>query len=78
MKPLWIVGGLLTSIWLLAQPTWAVQYRLQVVNVDALTVLAEVENSGAVAHEVQHMSRLEARLDNGEFSAHLQSRDRLA
>jgi hypothetical protein len=69
MKPLWIVGELLASIWLLGQPTWAVQYRLQVVNLDTLTVLAQVENSRPLAHEGQHTSRLEARLDSGEFSA---------
>ncbi len=69
MKPLWIGGGVLASIWLLGQPTWAVQYRLQVANLDALTVLAQVEDTGPVARAEQHLSRLEARLDNGEFSA---------
>jgi hypothetical protein len=68
MKPRLIVGGILASMWLLGLPTWAVQYRLQVVNLDALTVLAQVENSGPVEHGEEHMSRLEARLDNGNFS----------
>jgi hypothetical protein len=35
-----IVGGMLASMWLQAPPTWAVQYRLQVVNLDALAVFA--------------------------------------
>jgi len=61
-----IVGGMLASMWLLAPPTWAVQYRLQVVNLDALAVFAQVENSPGPGEE--RVSRLEARLDNGEFS----------
>jgi hypothetical protein len=68
MKFRLIAGGLLASMWLLGLPSWAVQYRLQVVNLDALTVLSQVENSGTVAHGDERMSRLEARLDNGEFS----------
>jgi len=68
MKFRLIVGGLLVSMWLPGLPSWAVQYRLQVVNLDALAVLAQVENSEPVARGEERMSRLEARLDNGEFS----------
>lgn len=68
MKLRLIVGGMLVSMWLLGLPSWAVQYRLQVVNLDALTVFAQVENSGPIGPGEGHMSRLEARLDNGEFS----------
>ena len=69
MKLRLIVGGMLTSMWLLGLPSWAVQYRLQVVNLDALTVSAQVENSGPPGLGEERMSRLEARLDNGEFPA---------
>jgi hypothetical protein len=42
---------------------------LQVVNLDALTVLAHVDNSGPAPHGETRKSHLEARLDNGGFSA---------
>jgi hypothetical protein len=67
MKPRLIVGGLLASMWLLGLPSWAMQYRLQVTNLDALAVFAQVENSGPPGLGEERMSRLEARLDNGEF-----------
>ena len=68
MKLRLIVGGMLASMWLLGLPAWAVQYRLQVVNLDALAVFAQVENSEPPRPGEERMSRLEARLDNGEFS----------
>ena len=68
MKPRLIVGGMLASMWLLGLPAWAVQYRLQVVNLDALAVFAQVENSAPPRPGEEHMSRLETRLDNREFS----------
>lgn len=69
MKLRLIAGGVLASLWLLGLPTWAVEYRLQVVNLDALTVLAHIENSGPAPHGEARQSHLEARLDNGGFSA---------
>jgi hypothetical protein len=42
---------------------------LQVVNLDALTVLAHVDNSGPAPHGETRKSHLEARLDNGGLSA---------
>lgn len=69
MKLRLIVGGILASMWLLGLPAWAVQYRLQLVNLDFLTVFAQVENSGPPGPGEERMSRLEARLDNGEFPA---------
>jgi hypothetical protein len=69
MKARLIAGGVLASLWLLGLPTWAVEYRLQVVNLDALTVLAHTDNSGPAPHGEARKSRLEARLDNGGFSA---------
>ena len=47
MKPRVIAAGGLASLWLLGLPTWAVEYRLQVVNLDALTVLAHIRQLGA-------------------------------
>jgi hypothetical protein len=39
MKLRLIAAGVLASLWLLGLPNWAMRYRLQVVNLDALTVL---------------------------------------
>ena len=69
MNPRVIAGGVLASLWLLGLPTWAVEYRLQVVNLDAITVLAHLDNSGPAPHGEARQSRLEVRLDNGGFSA---------
>ena len=69
MTPRLIAGGVLASLWLLGLPTWALEYRLQVVNLDALTVLAHIDNSGPAPQGEARKSRLEARLDNGGFSA---------
>jgi hypothetical protein len=69
MKPRLIAGGLLASLWLLGLPTWAVEYRLQVVNLDALTILSHIDNSGPAPHGEARHSRLEARLDNHGLSA---------
>ena len=69
MKPRVIVGGVLASLWLLGLPTWAVEYRLQVVNLDAMTVLAHIDNSGPAPHGEARQSHLEARLDHGGFAA---------
>ena len=69
MKPRLIAAGVLASLWLLGLPTWAVEYRLQVVNLDAITVLAHIDNTGPAPHGEARKSHLEARLDNGGFSA---------
>jgi hypothetical protein len=69
MKLRLIAGGVLASLWLLGLPTGAVEYRLQVVNLDALTVRSHIDNSGPAPHGEARKSRLEARLDNGGFSA---------
>jgi hypothetical protein len=49
--------------------TWAVEYRWQVVNLDALTVLAHIDHSGPAPHGKARQSHLEARLDHGGCSA---------
>lgn len=69
MTPRVIAGGMLASLWLLGLPTWAVEYRVQVVNLDALTVLAHIDHSGPALHGEARQSHLEARLDNGGCSA---------
>jgi hypothetical protein len=69
MNPRWIAAGVLASLWLLGLPTWAVEYRLQVVNLDALTVLAHIDNTGSAPPGKARQSHLEARLDNGGFAA---------
>src|SRR5262245_59646523 len=69
MKPRLIAAGVLASLWLLGPPTWAVEYRLQVVNLDALTVLAYIDNTGSAPPGKARQSHLEARLDNGGFAA---------
>jgi hypothetical protein len=69
MTPRLIAGGVLAFLWLLGLPTWAVEYRVQVVNLDALTLLAHINNSGPAPHGEARQSHLEARLDNGGFSA---------
>jgi hypothetical protein len=69
MNPRVIAAGVLASLWLLGLPTWAVEYRLQVVNLNALTVLTHIDNTGPAPHGGARQSHLEARLDNGGFSA---------
>jgi len=48
---------------------WPVESRWQVVNLDALTVLAYIDHSGPAPHGEASQSHLEARLDNGGLSA---------
>jgi hypothetical protein len=36
MKARTLVGGIFAWVWLMALPAWAVEYRLQVTNVDFL------------------------------------------
>jgi hypothetical protein len=69
MNPRLIAGGVLASLWLLGLPTWTVESRLQVVNLDALTVLAHLDNFGPAPQGEARQSRLEARLDHGGFAA---------
>jgi hypothetical protein len=46
MKPRLIAPGMLASLWPLGLPTWVVENCLQVVNLDVLTVLAHIDNTG--------------------------------
>src|SRR5215831_18056784 len=62
-----IVAWLLASVCLLALPAWAVEYRLQVTNLDYRTFSKYLENSSPFWRGEEHMGRLEARLDTQEF-----------
>jgi hypothetical protein len=50
MNPWVIAGGVLASLWLRGLLTRAVESRLPVVNRDALTVLAHLDNAGPDSH----------------------------
>src|SRR6266540_5969281 len=67
MKPRSIIASLLASVWLLALPAWAVEYRLQVTNLDYLTFSKYLENSSPAWRGEERMGGLEARLDKQEF-----------
>jgi hypothetical protein len=69
MTPRVIAAGVLASLGRLGLPTWAVAYRVQVVNLDALTVLAHLDHSGPALHGEARQSHLDARLDHGGCSA---------
>jgi hypothetical protein len=63
-----LVGGLLALIWLMALPAWAVEYRLQVTNVDFLTFSSYMGKATPWWGQNESMGRLEARLDQQQFS----------
>lgn len=63
-----LVGGLLACSWLMAWPAWAVEYRLQVTNVDYLTFSAYMGKATPCWRQNKPVEGLEARLDAQEFS----------
>ena len=68
MKARTLVGGLLACIWLMALPAWAVEYRLEVTNLDD-QVFSSYEGKGTSWwSQNEPMGRLEARLDQQQFS----------
>ena len=67
LKPSAIVGWILTSICLLALDAWAVEYRLQVTNLDYQTFLAHTERLTAAGRGEEPMRQLEAQLDTMAF-----------
>ncbi len=69
MKSWSIVGLMLMSVWLLALPAWAVEYRLQVTNLEYLTLSSYVELTSPIWRGEGPMVRLEERLDRMEFPA---------
>jgi hypothetical protein len=63
-----IIGWAIASLCLLTLPGWAVQYRLQVTNIDRQIFSSYLDRSGASPRGQETMKRLERRLDNMEFS----------
>ena len=55
-------------IWLMALPAWAVEYRLQVTNVDFRTFSSYLGKASPWWAQNEPMGRLEARLDAQQFS----------
>jgi hypothetical protein len=64
-----MLGWGMTLILLLSIPAWAVEYRLQVVNLDYMTVSAYSDRPGPGQPGMESLRRLETRLDTGEFPA---------
>lgn len=63
------VGWMIVCLCMLAVPAWAVEYRLQVVNVDYLTVSTYTDRPLPGQPGEGSLGRLEARLDKMEFPA---------
>lgn len=64
-----IVGWIFAALWLVALPAWAVEYRLQVANLDFLTLSGSLDNSTHVRRGEADTGRMAARSDNVEFTA---------
>jgi hypothetical protein len=63
-----LVGGIFAVLWLTALPTWAVEYRLQVANIDD-QVFASYEGKARSWTDMKEpMGRLAERLDDNQFS----------
>ena len=63
-----LTGYAIASLWLLTLPVWAVEYRLQVTNINYLTFSSYLDRSSASPRGQETMQGLEARLDRMEFS----------
>jgi hypothetical protein len=63
-----IIGWAIVSLGFLTLPVWAVEYRLQVTNIDYRTFSSYLDRSGASPRGEETMQRLEASLDGMEFS----------
>jgi hypothetical protein len=62
-----IIGWVIAFLWLLSLPVWAVEYRLQVTNIDWRTFSSYLDRSGVSPSGGETMQRLETRLDSMEF-----------
>jgi hypothetical protein len=62
------IGWAMAFLCVLAAPAWAVEYRLQIVNLDFLTVSAYTDPSTPGQAGEGSLNRLEARLDRMEFA----------
>jgi hypothetical protein len=63
-----LAGGILAFMWLMALPAWAVEYHLEVTNVDALTFSSYMGKATPWWAQNEPMGRLEGRLDTEQFS----------
>ena len=63
-----ILGWAIASLGFLALPGWAVEYRLQVTNIERLLFSSYLDRSGASPSGQESMQRLETSLDTTEFS----------
>jgi hypothetical protein len=61
------IGWVIVSLWFLSLPSWAVEYRLQVTNLDRLIFSSYLDRSSGSPSGQETMQRLEARLDNMEY-----------
>ncbi|HEX9899324.1 MAG TPA: hypothetical protein VGC81_08850 [Candidatus Methylomirabilis sp.] len=68
MKARTLVGGIFALIWLMALPAWAVEYRLEVTNLDDQVFSSYEGNGTSWWSQNEPMGRLEARLDQQQFS----------
>jgi hypothetical protein len=59
---------MLALIWLTAFPAWAVEYRLQVANIDDRSFASYAGKAGSWTREKEPLGRLDARLDQERFS----------
>ena len=67
MKSRTLVGGIFALLWLTTLPAWAVEYRLQVANIDE-HVFSSYEGKGrSFWSQKEPMGRLEARLNQNQF-----------
>jgi hypothetical protein len=63
-----LIGCAIASLWLLTLPVSAVEYRLQVTNIDYRTFSSYLDRSRTNPSGPETMQRLETRLDSLEFS----------
>ena len=63
-----LIAWAVVSLWVLILPVWAVEYRLQVTNIDYRLFASYLDRSRTNPHGQETMQRLEARLDSMEFS----------
>ena len=68
MKSRTLVAGIFALLWLTALPAWAVEYRLQVANIDDDTFASYEGKAPSFWSMKEPMGRLEARLDDNQFS----------
>src|SRR5919106_4436290 len=68
MKSRTLVGGIFALMWLTVLPAWAVEYRLQVANIDDETFASYEGKARSWTDMKEPMGRLEARFDDNQFS----------